>query len=57
MELNFIEREKGETPMTDYQFKRYEELCAKCNQQERVIDALRQEIQQLKEQLAAHENT
>ena len=44
-----VDYAKGETPMTDLQFKRYEELRDKCEEQSREIAALREEVAKIKE--------
>ncbi len=45
-----VDYAKGETPMTDLQFKRYEELRDKCEEQSREIAALHEEVAKLKEE-------
>ena len=41
MDSDIVDYEAGETPMTDYQFKRFEELKDKCTALEQELDVLR----------------
>ena len=48
MQADTINYEKGETPMTDYQFRQYEAIRDKCEDLSRENIQLREEISKLK---------
>jgi len=52
--MESVDYKKGETPMTDYQFKQYESLRDKLEEAQKEIQQLREENAKLKEKLNNH---
>jgi len=54
IDMESVDYKKGETPMTDYQFKQYESLRDKLEEAQKEIQQLREENAKLKEKLNNH---